>query len=45
MKRTWIALAVALAGAALSVRADAASGLVLQDQTALRAAPKEAARC
>ena len=34
MKRTWIALAVALAGAALSVRADAASGLVLQDQTA-----------
>lgn len=43
MKRTWIALAAALAGAVLSVRADAASGLVLQDQTALRAAPKEAA--
>lgn len=44
MKRTWIALAVALAGAVLSVRAEAAStGLVLQDQTALRAAPKEAA--
>ncbi|MEO3690450.1 hypothetical protein [Roseateles paludis] len=43
MKRTWIALAVALGSAVLSVRADAGTGLVLQDQTALRAAPKEAA--
>lgn len=45
MKRTLMAALVAVAGAVFSVRSEAlpAAGLVLQDQAALRAAPKEAA--